>query len=717
MRPGALAMTAAPDTMRGRYHTSRKVVSLMVTAVVLALFAQLSLDAAASAPPQRRGRVATEDSPTLVATPAALPRPARRASVKRVGRAIGSVVLETPVQRKGRDDQYRAREGKAPQKVRKLLSALRKDIKRQGRGYSVAYTSVLDVPSQFREGLVVPPNLLVGAPEHNARALARVGRNDLMQRALHRRGRAVIRHGRQAPAAALGGPVQGDQGSPAAQGGPAGQAGQSSFPVDSCSPSAKTFSWHPAMSAVRNQGDCGSCWSFATMGAFEASHRLINGSDLDLSEQHVIDCAASNKEDAGSCSGGLPHMVFDWLATGGAVQTEAELPYTASNRTCPAQPGTYTAATWGYVDPYNSQPAVASIKAAMCKYGPITASVKTTDGFNAYAHGVFDEHDPGETTHAIVLVGWDDARGAWLLRNSWGTGWGENGYMWIKYGSNSVGKWATWVTASDQVKEEPPPPTQTERQLVLRNDSGAALEVSLQSSRKIDGKRIWYPAVPTKTAKSRSIKLKAGEIRTVSVSGDPYTPLQTDRLRLFARGGKSKWNRWWSTDLNVVAAGEYVADAVEPLNVTFLPGGLDSVPRPEERDTAYALARDASKAKRHAEAAARFESWSQIFADDERVGTALYYLGTARLKNNEAEAAIDWLTRMQERDPEHPWNIYASYWLGEAYAATGQCEPALAYFEAVAWTDKQLTASWHDASVQNIERINNDDGELCSDWE
>ena len=74
-----------------------------------------------------------------------------------------------------------------------------------------------------------------------------------------------------------------------------------------------------------------------------------------------------------------------------------------------------------------------------------------TDLFQNYTNGVFNEipsnYASPTSNHAIVIVGWDDAKGAWLMKNSWGTNWGENGYMWIKYGSNNIGRRAAWVIA------------------------------------------------------------------------------------------------------------------------------------------------------------------------------------------------------------------------------------------------------------------------------
>lgn len=72
--------------------------------------------------------------------------------------------------------------------------------------------------------------------------------------------------------------------------------------------------------------------------------------------------------------------------------------------------------------------------------------MNATLAFQGYKSGVFNENaNDNGINHAIVIVGWDDAKGAWRIKNSWSTGWGEAGYMWIKYGSNDIGYAATWV--------------------------------------------------------------------------------------------------------------------------------------------------------------------------------------------------------------------------------------------------------------------------------
>ena len=161
----------------------------------------------------------------------------------------------------------------------------------------------------------------------------------------------------------------------------------------------------------------------------------------------------------GSCGGGDPRDVYSWMvAQNKKVETEAGRPYNAADGNCNINnaPTSYGAYKWGYVSPSNNwtvRPSVSQIKNAVCKYGAISACVNVTPAFQAYSSGVFfDQPSSGSNiNHCVAIVGWDDNKGAWLIKNSWGTGWGMNGYMWIKYNTNNIGVCAIWVEA-DKVK-------------------------------------------------------------------------------------------------------------------------------------------------------------------------------------------------------------------------------------------------------------------------
>jgi C1A family cysteine protease len=223
----------------------------------------------------------------------------------------------------------------------------------------------------------------------------------------------------------------------------------------------RAFDWRNQgkVTGVRDQDGCGSCWAFGAMGAYEGSYLIRNNLAIDTSEQHVLNCSG-----AGSCSGGWHAGVFDWMISNGNG-TEAADPYTANDKPCKAGVLTpYRAVAWGYVIPSGGIPTVAQTKAALCKYGPLTVAVYATPLFQAYAGGVFNEMDTSHgINHDITLIGWDDSKGAWLIKNSWGPNWGETGgygtergYMWIAYNSNNIGYGAAWVQAANRFYTLPP---------------------------------------------------------------------------------------------------------------------------------------------------------------------------------------------------------------------------------------------------------------------
>lgn len=211
--------------------------------------------------------------------------------------------------------------------------------------------------------------------------------------------------------------------------------------LSKASPSAGKFDWrdYDGSTPVKDQGPCGSCWAFATHGAFEGSYAVLGNILIDSSEQDTLDCSG-----AGSCSGGW--WAFKYLVDKGCVN-EAAYPYKAKKENCTSSSNKqYKAITWGYVD-NTLKPSVASIKKALCQYGPLATAVRVTSAFQAYKSGVFNQKDSGSVNHGVTIIGWDDSKNAWLIKNSWGTGWGMAGYMWISYDSNSIGYASAWTQA------------------------------------------------------------------------------------------------------------------------------------------------------------------------------------------------------------------------------------------------------------------------------
>lgn len=228
------------------------------------------------------------------------------------------------------------------------------------------------------------------------------------------------------------------------------------------------FDWREEVNSglppIRDQGACGSCWAFATIGSIECNIKIVNKINVDLSEQWLVSCNQEAEPRKWGCFGGWwAHEYFlkdgkkDPCDDSGAVQ-EHNFPYTARDDPCdcPYQHD-YFIERCAYVGEKYSVPPVDSIKQAIFNYGPITVGVCAGGYFKIYTGGVYNIESicwPGEVNHGVVLVGWDDNQGedgVWYLRNSWGDDWGEAGYMKIEYGCSNIGYGARYVEYTDRL--------------------------------------------------------------------------------------------------------------------------------------------------------------------------------------------------------------------------------------------------------------------------
>jgi hypothetical protein len=203
------------------------------------------------------------------------------------------------------------------------------------------------------------------------------------------------------------------------------------------------FDWTDSsvVSPVRDQ-DCGDCWAHAAVAAIESQMRMHDGDTTLLSVQQAIDC---NFYQA-SCSGGWHTSVYQLYQAVGAVG-ESCYPYAAIDQTCTGDTCDFllTLDSWEFIDT-----TLVSLKTHLMTNGPLAVWMQTWPDIADYTGGCY-EHEPGpiELGHLVLLVGWDDSqcggRGAWHVKNSWGTEWGEDGYFWIKYWTGYVGALAAIV--------------------------------------------------------------------------------------------------------------------------------------------------------------------------------------------------------------------------------------------------------------------------------
>ncbi|OGR53521.1 MAG: hypothetical protein A2049_02005 [Elusimicrobia bacterium GWA2_62_23] len=180
---------------------------------------------------------------------------------------------------------------------------------------------------------------------------------------------------------------------------------------------------------ARQQGGCGSCWSFAMTGALESyvlRKRNTPGADLDLSEQVYVSCSS-----VGSCKGGVLFPLF-LLREG--LPPESAYPYIEANGSCAdAKPGwegqAHKIDGWGMVSP-----SLSKIKAALAHYGPLPTSMQVYSDLLDYKSGIYTRVGGKRLGgHAVLLVGYNDEEEYFIVKNSWGTDWGENGFFRIDY--------------------------------------------------------------------------------------------------------------------------------------------------------------------------------------------------------------------------------------------------------------------------------------------
>jgi len=233
-------------------------------------------------------------------------------------------------------------------------------------------------------------------------------------------------------------------------------------PFDPCDGNTRLpskFDWRQegGCTSIKDQGSCGSCWAFATVAPLECNIKIKTEKEFDLSEQWLVSCNQETIPRKWGCSGGWwAHEYFledgktDPCGDSGAV-LESHFPYQAEDVNCEcSHEHVCFIDDWSYIGDAQGVPSVSQIKNAIYDYGPVTVALRAGPAFKAYSGGVFNTAESGKVNHGVVLVGWDDniGGGVWILRNSWGTGWGEDGYMRIKYGTSDVGYAANYIEFS-----------------------------------------------------------------------------------------------------------------------------------------------------------------------------------------------------------------------------------------------------------------------------
>ncbi|KAG5559119.1 hypothetical protein RHGRI_008890 [Rhododendron griersonianum] len=212
--------------------------------------------------------------------------------------------------------------------------------------------------------------------------------------------------------------------------------------TDDLLPEMKDWREIGIVSPVKDQGHCGSCWTFSTTGALEAAYRQAFGKEVSLSEQQLVDCAGAFNNFG--CSGGLPSQAFEYIKHNGGLDTEEAYPYTAKDGECKFSSENVGVQVLESVN--ITLGAEDELKHAVAFVRPVSVAFEVVNGFRLYKDGVYTSDSCGTTpmdvNHAVLAVGYGVENGVsyWLVKNSWGEDWGDNGYFKMELGKNMCGR-------------------------------------------------------------------------------------------------------------------------------------------------------------------------------------------------------------------------------------------------------------------------------------
>ncbi|CAG9854681.1 unnamed protein product [Phyllotreta striolata] len=200
-------------------------------------------------------------------------------------------------------------------------------------------------------------------------------------------------------------------------------------------PSGVDWRKEGAVLEVKDQGECGSCWAFSTTGALEGQNAIKNGKKISLSEQQLLDCSGSYGN--GDCdTGGSMEAAFKYVKDNG-IESEEDYPYQETQLRCKAS-SDKTVLTISQFS--NVEPSTESLRQAVGSIGPISVAIYAGYSLQHYQGGILDDSCNGQLNHGVLAVGYGESpQPYWIVKNSWGQDWGEEGFFRLARRDNLCG--------------------------------------------------------------------------------------------------------------------------------------------------------------------------------------------------------------------------------------------------------------------------------------
>ncbi|CAN4082959.1 unnamed protein product [Withania somnifera] len=207
-----------------------------------------------------------------------------------------------------------------------------------------------------------------------------------------------------------------------------------------------------AVAPIKNQGSCGSCWAFSTVAAVEGINQIVTGEMITLSEQELVDCDRAYNL---GCNGGLMDYAFEFIISNGGIDTENHYPYRGVESRCDPVRKNYKIVS---IDGYEDVPRYERALQKAVARQPVSVAIEASGrAFQLYSSGVFTGKCGEQVDHGVVVVGYgsEDGIDYWIVRNSWGTKWGESGYVKMERNVKNarLGKCGIMTEASYPIKD------------------------------------------------------------------------------------------------------------------------------------------------------------------------------------------------------------------------------------------------------------------------